>query len=231
MSDGPDSSAPPILDYASSPPGPLENTPRLPERPPYWASGRFLVMRTDAELPMRCIKCNRPTRDRIRKRLLWIDGEAVSERRGLRRAPFVSIAFSFISLIQSLFDRHAVRTPAVNVPLCRRHLVQVRLVNLLTYSVFPVTTLVLNVSPLRSNWSVLGAVVSFCVSALLWTRPRPVKAVHVGIGFATLAGVGPGYLNSVSEPAKPTDRSPDDALVTTQALRDHMGPMKRRNRH
>jgi hypothetical protein len=67
-------------------------------------------------------------------------------------------------------------------------------------------------------WSlVLGT----AVSAICWTRPRPVKAVHVGIGYATLSGVGKAYLDSVG-PTTARSRDADDMAASARALRERL---------
>ena len=185
---------------------------------PFWRNGPYLVVRTDVDLPPRCIKCNRAAAVRVRKRVYWSDAETEAAGGRLAELPWFDAVFAFISMFRWLGSLRTFRSPVVYVHLCRRHRLALRLQTALAYLVFPASICVW-LAPTDVLVRIWVPVTGFFVSAILWARPRPVKAVHVGVGHVTLAGLREAFLNSLEQPPPSAAPSIDSMLSATESLK------------
>jgi hypothetical protein len=198
------------------------------DQPSFFANGPFLVMKVDACLPGRCIKCNRDTEQFYRKRVAWADTPPDAAGKSLRlfRIQFFGIFFAVVSMIRWFAGLRTFKAPIVVVGLCGRHRVRTRLLTVAAYSAFPagLAILFMNVNELLNIW---GPALGIVVSAIAWTRPRPVKAVHIGVGYVTLAGIGRPFLQSIASPRENVEpRSTNDIASSTQLLKERMAAKK-----
>lgn len=218
MRSGPDKRPPPVLSHA----GPA----RAPVQPAFWANGPFLVMRVDAELPGRCVTCNRPTDTFVRKRLYWADTATEPAGGAVRRLPLVGVFFAFQSMFRWLRDLRTFRTLVVSIPLCGWHRVKPQLLTVAACVTFPATLLLLRL-PLEGQLRLWVPVLGLMASATFWARARSVKAVHVGIGYVTLAGAGWDYLSTLPGYEADAPRAVEDIAASAHALRERLAAKKK----
>src|SRR3954464_4559785 len=168
----------------------------IAQSPSVEVNGPFLVMRVDATLPRRCVKCNRATQGRtIRKRLLWSDAETDHAGGRARLIPVFGKLFAFVSLFRWLRDLRTIRLPAVRVGVCARHALFARLLTILMLLGIPAALLLMWTGIRRADIAMFwGGFVLLAVAGFAGQRPRPVKAVHVGVGWVTIAGACRAYL-------------------------------------
>jgi len=220
---------------AEPPPIPIAATPlnyagpdQPQDQPSYWAHGQYLVMRTDAVLPMRCIFCNQPAERRIRKRFFWADTHGAPNIGALRYVPYVRSVSAFGSMFRWFAGLRTAQFVRVEIPICDRHLRRARIMRTIGFIAFPLalSTLWLNLGDQLRLWL---PVIGFFTSAILLSKARALKAVHAGIGHVTLSGVGPGYLSSLPSPVSREDHRPSIAQIASSAetLRERMAAIRR----
>ncbi|HET6248650.1 MAG TPA: hypothetical protein VFE47_13190 [Tepidisphaeraceae bacterium] len=114
----------------------------------------------------------------------------------MRYVPFLRVIPAIFSMIGWAADLRTVQAPAVQVGICPRHRFSSLITSCIAYLALPLSLSVwLTGAPqIVMIWA---PVIGLICSAVAWSRPRPVKAVHVGIGFVTLAGPGAGFLESL----------------------------------
>jgi hypothetical protein len=183
-------------------------------------NGPFLVMREDAALPDRCVKCNRPAGGRtMRKRLFWSDADTKPAGGRARWIPVFGKLYAFVSLFDWLRDLRTIRVPGVRVGICRRHAMSSHLLTLFFLAGLPAGLVILWMGLKRADQATLwGGLFLFMAAGIAGTRPRPVKAVHAGVGWVTLAGACPEYLVDVQTAgATIVDASPPTADRAAQS--------------
>jgi hypothetical protein len=152
-----------------------------------------MVMRTDAKLQARCIKCNRDTTVYLRKRLYWMETRTKSLA---EKIPFAGWVFAFVRWVGEL---RTLKAPVVRLPICRFHRGLSGILTAIAILTFPASFLVL-----LTNWDDLYQILipmgGFAVSAIAWVLPRPVKPTNVGLGYVTMSGCGSEFLRSLREP-------------------------------
>lgn len=192
------------------------------DQPDYSVNGPFLVMHTAGLLPARCIKCNRPTDCFVRKRMLWADTRQSAEGNSwLREVPGFCEFFAILSMVRWFSDLRTMRAPVVAIPLCPRHRRLNWLLTGLAWLALPagVGIAFLPVDLLVKIWA---PVLGLFISAIAWTRPRPVKAVHAGLGYVTLAGARRRFLQSIVGSSTLQSRDLTEVTASTQAWRDRV---------
>jgi hypothetical protein len=180
---------------SESPPAPIPVIPiaqPIPQ-PPFWPAGILMVMRTDAKLPARCIKCNRDTKIYLRKKLFWMEARKASLA---EKIPFAGWVFAFVRWVGEL---RTLKAPAVNLPICGFHRGLSRILTAIAILTFPASFLVLLTS-WDDLYQILIPMAGFAISAIAWVLPRPVKPTHVGLGYVTMSGCGSEFLRSLREP-------------------------------
>jgi hypothetical protein len=182
-------------------------------------------MRTDADLPHQCVWCARPADVSVRRRLYWAATEREPAGGALDWVPFLNVVFAFQDMARWLSDLRTLRAPVVTVPMCRRDLRYCWLLTAIAYAAFPagIWLMLLADTSTAALWSV---VIGLAVSAICWSLPRPVKAVHVGVGHVTLAGVCASYLRSVAPPVVLPRPPSDPAARSARALRERLTAKK-----
>lgn len=208
-------SVPPPLPYASP-------VYRVGE-PDAYADGPFLVMRKHADLPDRCVNCNRPAQGvTMRKRLLWGDfQESPSDLKNL--IPFVRIARAFRSLFDSLWALTTVTRTVVTVPVCTAHRRSTRVRTIVIWLGIPTgvgASAFLFESQMARLWAPVAGV---AISTFAARKPRPVSAAHIGVTHVTLRGVCPEFLAEL-----PSSRPEGVPPASVQSIISSTAELKRR---
>ena len=176
---------------------------RGPEVTPGWPAvyspyqTEFLLIRAGADLPARCVKCNRPCAGRqSRVRLSWIDPGDRDGYRGMSLfAPLAFIVWIGF-LIEGLFKRRS-RTSGVSV--CRRHQT-LRWMKFAAWLLSPIAMVLLfrfGVAQ-HSPATVMAAVIGLLVW-LAMHRPRLLRVVGMENGYYIVTGAGQPFLRSLSQ--------------------------------
>lgn len=215
------------------PPDPSPPVPVLPfagprhdhAEPIAWANGPFLVMRKDARLPDRCVRCNRPADGIVMtKRLFWMDDTSQTARGVTLFLPLVRIGYAFGNLARWLGDLRTFQLPKVTVGVCRRHRNRFRFLTMIAWCALPIGIIL--ATRTTSEYARLWLPVAGLAITVFTARvPRPVKPVHVGVHHVTLEGAGPEYLIALTPPAKTeqaTAATTQDILSSTSELRNRM---------
>jgi hypothetical protein len=178
-------------------------------------------MRTDAVLPDRCIKCSRPTKVHVRKRLFWADTDPGPRGGAGRFIPYVRIGFAFESMFRWLWDIGTMRAPVVHIPLCFKHRWRGRLFKMLSILCFAAVVPAFKFAhePQLKVWL---PVATFFTAAIFWVSARTVTAAHIGVGYVTLKGVGRRFLQSIATDQPLAARSAEDISEGTAELRNRM---------
>ena len=185
--------------------------------PDAYANGPFLVMRKQAELPDRCVNCNRPANGlTMTKRLLWGDfQESPSDLKNL--IPLVRIGRAFRSLFDSIWALTSVTRTTVIVPICSAHRRSARLRTTIMWLGIPVGVLASGYvfeSTLARIWAPVAGV---AVSTYAARKPRPVAAAHIGVTHVTLYGVCAEFLAALPPAQAPGVPAPTVTSVVSAA--------------
>jgi hypothetical protein len=180
-----------VLDYR----GP-EATPGWPAVYSPWRT-EFLLIRASADLPPRCLICNRPAEGKpSRVRLTWIDPRDRDGYRGTAYGPVALIVWiGFV--IEGLFKR---RTVVSQVSLCRRHRAM-RWLKFIAWLLSPVAliSIVKFGIAYRSAALTMAAVIGLLAWFLTFQyRPRLLRVVGMEKGYYITTGAGAAFLRSVS---------------------------------
>jgi hypothetical protein len=189
MNDG--AGKPVVLDYR----GPAETTAGWPAvYRPYQTE--FLLIRAGADLPPRCLKCNRQAEGKpIRVRLSWIDPGDRDGYRGTTYGPVTLIVWiGFV--IEGLFKRRMVIS---QVSLCRRHRV-LRWVKFIAWLLSPLALVLIVQFGIahRSATLAMAAVIGLLAWFLTFHyRPRLLRVVGMEKGYYITIGAGAAFLRSL----------------------------------
>ena len=182
--------------------------------------GPFVVMPIEGRLPSRCIKCNATAGVKeIRKRLFWYD-ERSSLGGEVAFVPFIRLIFAPISFVRWIADLSTMRAPRVCVCLCRRHRLSCKALTAIAWLTPPTTAIAFwFLSGIGSIFLLLGAI---ALTAIAASQPRPVKAVHVGVGWITLRGAGERFLSTLPSQSRDSKVDPDSVVSSVSLLRERV---------
>jgi hypothetical protein len=168
-----------------------------------WADGPYLILRREAQLPLRCVCCNASVAGTVELRVTWAALQP-DPQHPLDNIPYLRL----IPKIQNLArDTKAVWYPeaaVIRVGLCPAHTTRTLLLNALVWVTLPLGLLLgIGAAFAHPCFGLFLAFVGLVVWAIAFKLPRPVTAVHVGSLTVTVRGAGPGFLASL--PAWPHD--------------------------
>src|SRR4051812_42161901 len=139
----------------------------------YWVNGPCLVVRLNAVLPSRCIKCNKPTGHVMRKRMVWADTQTKPAGGMLAKIPIVKYFFAFQSMFRWFSDLRTLQAPAVTIPICARHRTTAWLLTAVAWLALPAGLLFVVLVPRNPAVFIWGPTLGLFTSAIAWSRPRP----------------------------------------------------------
>jgi hypothetical protein len=149
-----------------------------------WKSGKFLVLRKDAALPPRCVKCNAPQHgNRIKRKLFW-------------HPPWIYVLIPAGLLVYAIVATIIGKRAIVDVPLCVEHR-RLRWRDLLITWVIILSCLGAFAYAIvaSSGWfALVGLLLLFAAAIYGSIRTTIVTPKRIDDHFAWLKGVGPEYL-------------------------------------
>jgi len=165
-------------------------TPQQPYFPPpthnlptIWRSKSLLVMTKEALLPSRCVKCNAPTGDRLKRKLTW-------------HHPAIYLTILISILVYAVIAMVLRKTATVNVGLCedhanvrRRNLAITWVMGILAMVCFPVAGVLEDVTFL-----IVGGLLLIATAVYGTVTLRVVVPTKIDDQFVWIKGINPNYL-------------------------------------
>jgi hypothetical protein len=170
-------------------------TPEQPYFPPpshnfntIWRSQALLVMTKDASLPNRCVKCNAPTADRLKRKLQW-------------HHPALYLLIVISILVYAIVAMVVRKTATVNLGLCQEHR-ESRKLSIVITVLLAVVAMLSSIAAVQFEMPLLGllAFVLVIAAAVYGTITiRVVAPTKIDEHFVWLKGIDTSYLQEFPE--------------------------------
>jgi len=153
-----------------------------------WRSKSTLVMSKDAELPNRCIKCNQPASQRLKRKLTW-------------HHPALYIIAPLALLIYLIVAMVVRKQATVLVPLCELHLANRRRAVLITWAIFILAIASFAAAIFLSENTFILVGVVFIFAAIIYgvIALRVVAPSKIDEYYVWLTGISKGYLETLPQ--------------------------------
>ena len=170
-------------------------TPEHPYFPPpshnfdtVWRSKALLVMTKHAALPNRCIKCNAPTDDRLKRKLQW-------------HPPALYLLILISILVYAIVAMVVRKTATVHVGLCNEHRESRKLSMIITVFLVVVAALSAIAGVQFETPGLVLAAVAFVLGAAIYgsISLRVVVPTKIDEHFVWIKGVNTSYLQEFPE--------------------------------
>jgi hypothetical protein len=170
-------------------------TPQQPYFPPpthglntVWRNNSVLVMTKEALLPNRCIKCNAPAEEQLKRRLTWHHPALY----------LLALASILIYVVVAMVVR---KTATVNVGLCEQHSAVRKRNILITLALgfASIASFVAAISFQDSNLAALGGLLLLVTAIYSIVTLRVVVPTKIDNYFVWLKGVDANYLQQFPE--------------------------------
>lgn len=165
-------------------------TPEQPYFPPpthglqtIWRDKSVLVMTKEALLPNRCIKCNEPTDERLKRKLTW-------------HHPALYLLILPSILIYAVIAIVLRKTATVNVGLCQDHLTRRRRNLAITWALGVVAVLCFPLAAMleEATFALVGLLLLFAAAIFGTVTARVVVPSRIDEHFVWIKGVNSDYL-------------------------------------
>jgi hypothetical protein len=170
-------------------------TPEQPYFPPpshnfntVWRSKALLVMTKQAALPDRCIKCNAPTAERLKRKLQW-------------HPPALYLLILISILVYAIVAMVVRKTATVHVGLCNEHRESRKLSMIITVFLVVVAALSAIAGVQFETPGLVLAAVAFVLGAAIYgsISLRVVVPTKIDEHFVWIKGVNTNYLQEFPE--------------------------------
>jgi hypothetical protein len=170
-------------------------TPEQPYFPPpshnfntVWRSKALLVMTKQAALPDRCIKCNAPTAERLKRKLQW-------------HPPALYLLILISILVYAIVAMVVRKTATVHVGLCNEHRESRKLSMIITVFLVVVAVLSAIAGVQFETPGLVLAAVAFVLGAAIYgsISLRVVVPTKIDEHFVWIKGVNTNYLQEFPE--------------------------------
>ena len=170
-------------------------TPEQPYFPPpshgfdtIWRSKALLVMRKEASLPNRCIKCNAPTAERLKRKLQW-------------HHPALYLLILISILVYAVVAMVVRKTATVDVGLCKEHLESRRLSLIITLLLALVSIASFVAAVQFESGGLFLAAIGLVLAAVIYgiVTLRVVVPTKIDEHLVWLKGINPDYLQEFPE--------------------------------
>jgi hypothetical protein len=169
----------------------------------FWSTKGQLQMYEEAQLPLRCIKCNRATNTPpVRLKLSWVDPDIAKEYRPYRFIPLIRL---LAMMMQALRERRTRRFATVHVSLCRYHRLRPKIATAIqVIAILAAFALFYTATQTWTQAPAVGAAVAIliAITATLFTKP-PITALHIDNQLITVKGASPAFLASLPQDLPP----------------------------
>lgn len=170
-------------------------TPEQPYFPPpthnfntIWRSNALLVMTKQASLPNRCIKCNAPTAERLKRKLQW-------------HHPALYLLILISILVYAIVAMVVRKTATVHIGLCDEHRESRKLSMIITVFLALVAMLLAIAGVQFETPAMVFAGIAFVIAAAIYgsLTIRVVAPTKIDEHFVWLKGIDTSYLQEFPE--------------------------------